>query len=85
MSANSSEVERALLALDRHDRAAVIQRGLHSLDTDAEDNVGQENVDAAWLIEIQRRIDDISSGGTELLDVEDSHRKIRADISARRK
>ncbi|RRJ87186.1 addiction module protein [Gulosibacter macacae] len=83
MSMNVAEVEQALLALDEHDRAAVIHRGLRSLD--AEDaNADQAEVDAAWRVELRRRIDDIESGKVELLDVDESHAQLRAELAARR-
>lgn len=77
-------VERALLALDQHDRAAVIHRGLQSLE--AKDNqVDQGEVDAAWRDELRRRIDDIESGTVELLDLDEVHAQIRAELAAMRK
>lgn len=84
MSMNVAEVERALLALDQHDRAAVIHRGLQSLHPEDAD-VDQTEVDAAWRTELRRRIDDIESGKLELLDVDESHAQLRAELAARRK
>ncbi|MDR1442531.1 MAG: addiction module protein [Bifidobacteriaceae bacterium] len=84
MSMNVAEVEQALLALDQHDRAAVIHRGLRSLDAD-DANVDQAEVDAAWRTELHSRIDDIDSGKVELLDVNESHAQLRAELAARRK
>lgn len=84
MSMNVAEVEQALLALDQRDRAAVIHRVLQSLDVD-DSNVDQSEIDAAWHAELKQRIDDIESGRIELLDVEDSHAQLRAELAARRK
>lgn len=81
---NVAEVERALLALDQRDRAAVIHRGLRSLDTDDTD-VDQGEVDAAWRAELRRRIDDVESGKVELLDMDEAHAQIRAELAALRK
>ncbi|MGO1592464.1 MAG: addiction module protein [Ancrocorticia sp.] len=84
MSMNVAEVEQALLALDQHDRAVVIHRGLQSLD--AEDVIAdQVEVDAAWRTELRRRIDEIEGGTVELLDVDESHAQLRAELAARRK
>lgn len=82
-----AEVEQALLSLDRHDRAAVVHRGLQSLHADdTEDTTAdQDEVDAAWRVELRRRIDDIESGKVELLDVDESHAQLRAELAARRK
>lgn len=85
MSMSVSEVEQALLSLDRQDRAEVLHRGIRSLnmgDPVAED---QAEVDAAWRAELPRRIDDIESGKVELLDGDESHAQLRAELAARRR
>jgi hypothetical protein len=83
MSMNVAEVEQALLALDERDRAAVIHRGLRSFE--AEDvNTDQTEIDEAWRGELRRRLDDIESGKVELLDVDESHAQLRAELAARR-
>lgn len=84
MSMNVAEVERALLALDQHDRAAVIHRGLRSLDVQ-DTEVDQGEVDTAWRGELWRRIDDVESGKVELLDMGEAHAQIRAELAALRK
>jgi|ThiBiot_300_plan_2_1041538.scaffolds.fasta_scaffold00835_18 putative addiction module component (TIGR02574 family) len=83
MSMSVADVERALLALDKHDRAAVIHRGLQSLDSDTSD-VDQDAVDAAWRDELRRRVDEIESGKVELLDLDEVHAQIRAELAAMR-
>ncbi len=83
MSMNGADVERALLALDQRERAAVIHRGLQSLDPEGS-NVAQGEADVAWRTELRRRIDDIESGRVELLDVDESHAQLRAELAARR-
>ncbi len=84
MAMDVSEVEQALLALSKHDRAAVIHRGLQSLDA-TDPDTDHAAADAAWRIELDRRIDDIASGNIELLDLEESHAQLRAELAARRK
>lgn len=84
MSMSLAEVEQAFLALDRRDRAALIHRGLQSLDTE-DDQVDQAEVDATWRGELRRRIDDIESGKIELLDADEVHAQIRAELAAMRK
>lgn len=44
----------------------------------------QAEVDAAWRSELLRRIDDMESGKVELLDVDESHAQLRAELAARR-
>ena len=45
----------------------------------------QAEVDAAWRTELRRRIDDIEAGKIELLDVNESHAELRAELVARYK
>lgn len=72
------------MALDRREQAAILQRGIRNLDTRSED-LPQVEVEAAWRDELSKRIDDIRSGAVELLDLDESHRQIRAQLIARRK
>lgn len=85
MSGNVAEVDRALLSLDRRDRAEVLHRGIQSLDLDDHPIEDQAEVDVVWRAELRRRIDDIESGKVELLDVDESHAQLRAELAARRK
>ncbi len=80
---NVAEVEQALLALDERDRAALIHRRLRSFETGDVDT-DQAEVDAAWRLELHRRIADIESGKVELLDVDESHAQLRPELAARR-
>ena len=84
MTMTMAQVEEALMALDRREQAAILQRGIRNLDTRSED-LSQAEVEAAWRDELSRRIDDIRSGAVELLDFDESHRQIRAQLIARRK
>jgi hypothetical protein len=85
MSMTVAEVEQALLSLDRRDRAEVLHRGILSLDLDDHTGSDQVEVDTAWHTELRHRIDDIKSGKVELLDVDESHAQLRAELAARRK
>lgn len=84
MSMTMAQVEEAFMALDRREQVAILQRGIRNLDTRSED-LSQAEVEAAWRDELSRRIDDIRSGAVELLDFDESHRQIRAELIARRK
>ena len=84
MSMTLAQVEEACMSLDRHEQAAILQRGIRNLDTRSED-LPQAEVEAAWCDELRKRIDDIRSGAVELLDFDESHRQIRAQLIARRK
>lgn len=83
MSMNVAEVERAMLALDRRDLAAVIHRVLQALDHSDTDEPHEET-DAAWHDELGKRIDDIQSGKVETVPAEDVFAHIRAKLAARR-
>ncbi len=81
MSMTVDQVEEALLALNRRDRAAVIQRGLRSLDREIEE-APQEEIDSAWRDELSRRIDDIESGKVKMLNHDEVFANVRAEIAA---
>lgn len=81
MAQDVAEVERALLALAPDERAAVIERGLLSLD-DADD-ADQADIDAAWLTEVNRRVEGHVSGDTKLVDADEHFARIRAKLAAR--
>ncbi|MFT3944332.1 MAG: addiction module protein [Ancrocorticia sp.] len=84
MSMNVAQVEEALLALDRADRAAVIQRGLQSLDADSVPE-SQAEVDAAWRSELRRRIDDIESGKAHMLSADEVFAEVDARLAKMRR
>lgn len=81
MAPEVAEVERALLALTPEDRAAVIERGLLSLEDI--DDADQADIDAAWLAEVNRRVDEYVSGDTKLVDADEHFAQIRARLAAR--
>jgi len=81
MAPNVAEVERALLALAPEERAAVIERGLLSLDE--VDNADQTEIEAAWLAEVNRRVDEYVSGDTKLVDADEHFAQLRAKLAAR--
>ncbi|MCL2466251.1 MAG: addiction module protein [Micrococcales bacterium] len=45
--------------------------------------IEQAQIDAAWVRELGSRVDDIASGKVELLDVDESHAQLRAELAAR--
>ncbi|UNX53994.1 addiction module protein [Georgenia sp. TF02-10] len=83
MAPDVTEVERALLALAPEDRAAVIERGLRSLDD--VDDADQGEVDAAWRAEIDRRVDEYVSSDTPSVDADEHVARLRAKLVARDK
>ncbi len=81
MASKAAEVERALLALSEHDRAAVIHAGLLSLDGGL-DPVEQGEVDAAWRDELGGRLDDVLNGRVELGTFEQTYARFAAKYPA---
>lgn len=81
MAPDVADVERALLALAPEDRAVVIERGLLSLDE--VDHADQADIDAAWLAEVNRRVDEYVSGDTKLVDAGEHFAQIRAKLALR--
>ena len=57
MSTNFEEIKRSALALDEKRRAELAQQLSNSLDEHVD-----EDIDQAWLEELQRRKDEITSG-----------------------
>lgn len=81
MAREVTDVERALLALDPVERAAVIERGLLSLEDG--DPADQADIDAAWLTEVNCRVDEYLSGDATLVDADKHHAQIRAKLAPR--
>lgn len=77
MSPEVAEVERALLALSEHDRAAVIHTGLLSLDGGL-DPIEEADVDLAWRHEIGSRLDEVLAGRAELGSFEETYARFVA-------
>ena len=42
------------------------------------------DVDTAWCDELERRIDDVSTGRVQMLDMDESHSRIRARLADQR-
>ena len=79
MNMNALKVREALLALDHHERAAVINDGIQSLDDDLVER-SQDEVDAAWRSELRSRINEIESGEVELLNSSEVFKQHRAEV-----
>lgn len=57
MATLAEELYQKALDLDEKERAALAARLIESLDTEIE-----EGVEAAWLVEIERRMEELDSG-----------------------
>lgn len=81
MALGMAEIEQALLSLAPDARAAVIERGLLSLED--VDDAPQAEIADAWRVEIQRRVDDYLQGHSKLIDADERFTQRRARLSAR--
>ncbi len=72
MKTESQQLLRTALALPESDRAEIAASLIHSLDTSTD-----EEVDAAWAVEIQRRIESIDNGEVELVPWDAVMREMR--------
>ncbi|TDX99555.1 addiction module protein [Thiohalophilus thiocyanatoxydans] len=77
MSRSIAEIEKDLMALPIQDWARIAADLIRSLDKDDE-TLSREELDAAWLEEIQRRVQDVHEGRVELLDAEQVMAELRA-------
>lgn len=69
-------------ALDAEERLEAAHQLLLSVDQDARSD--QADIDTAWDEVIDRRADEIVSGRVELVDVDQSHAQLRAELAAMR-
>ena len=77
MSPQASELVERALALSVHDRGAIIDRLVESLDEGPAD----EGVEAAWSEEIKRRVEEIESGKAEMIPGEEVDRRLAARLN----
>ncbi len=78
MTRDLAEVIAAGKALDADERE------IAALALQYVENDEQAEIDAAWDEELDRRVEDILSGKVELVDGEETRRRVRAMLSARR-
>jgi putative addiction module component (TIGR02574 family) len=74
----SEELLSKALRLPEHDRAELARRLLESLDADRSDDVNE-----AWLTEIERRCAAVDAGEAVTSDWEDFRRRIEREIFGR--
>lgn len=72
MEAESQHVLQTALALPDSDRAEIAASLIRSLDTETD-----EDADAAWAAEIQRRIGEIDKGEVKLIPWDDVMEEMR--------
>jgi putative addiction module component (TIGR02574 family) len=73
LAMTSSELEEAALHLPAQERARLVQRLLESLD-----QLPEEEARQLWLVEAQRRADEIDQGEVQLMDGDELEQQIQA-------
>jgi putative addiction module component (TIGR02574 family) len=76
--ADPNAVLQQALSLPEHDRAEIAARLLESLDPQT-----QDEVDAAWAAEIERRCAAVDAGTMSTLDWKDVRARIERDLFGR--
>lgn len=76
--ATSREVRSAALQMPQDERAALALELLQSLEDP--NDVTQPDVDAAWDIEIDRRVRGVESGEVVGVDADEAIRRVRASL-----
>ena len=78
------QILKVALALSPEERGTLAARLIESLDDPAkEDGATQEEIDAAWAIEAERRMREIDEGKVELVDGELVMQKLRSRYKRR--
>ena len=72
MNTQSQDLLQTALALPESDRAEIAASLIRSLDTRTD-----EDADAAWAVEIQRRVDSIDHGQVKLIPWDDVMHELR--------
>jgi len=76
MKATLEQVAEQALSLSSEDRAALTKILIQALDSEPRES--QVEVDEAWQIEVEKRVDDILSGRVKGVPAEEVFAKLRA-------
>ena len=77
MATSVEELYKKSLDLNERERAALAARLIESLDTETE-----EGVEAAWLAEIERRMEDLDSGKVQSIPWEEVRARLLGNLNA---
>lgn len=77
MTGSIKELTDTLLTLPRKERADLAFRLLESLDRETEDAAETEEMDALWMNEVQRRVEEVESGRVDLIPGEEVMKEAR--------
>lgn len=76
MKATLEKVAKEALSLSATDRAALTQILIQALDSESPENPAQ--VEEAWQAEVERRVEEITSGRIKTIPAEEVFAKLRA-------
>lgn len=77
MATLTEELYKKALDLDERERAILAARLMESLDTEVE-----EGVEAAWLAEIERRMEELDSGKVRCIPWDEVRARLRGNLNA---
>ena len=77
MAKLAEEIYKKALDLDDRERAALVARLIESLDTETE-----KGVEAAWLAEVERRMEELDSGKAQSIPWEEVRARLFRDLNA---
>ncbi len=77
MATSASELFKQAMELEDEERASLVGLLLESLDTEVEDGV-----EAAWLVEAERRMAALDSGDAKLVPWEDVRNRLLQGLDA---
>lgn len=77
MASSASELFKQAMELEDEERASLVGLLLESLDTEVE-----EGVEAAWLVEAERRMAALDSGDAKLVPWEDIRNRLLQRLDA---
>ncbi len=77
MATSAEELYKKALGLKERERAALAARLIESLDTEIE-----EGVEAAWLAEVERRMEELDSGEVQSIPWDDVRARLLGNLNA---
>ena len=80
MANSMKELTEALLGLPTRERADLAMRLLESLDARGEEEESPDEIDALWMSEVMRRINEVESGETTCISGEQVMKEARARL-----
>ncbi len=82
MARNIEDIEKELMALPIETRKRIAHDLISSLDK-GDEELSQEEWEAAWRDEIQRRVEDVQAGRVELRDADEVIAELKAKYNVK--